>query len=341
MFTFFKKNKRSQGVNALVLSDEGIAHVCIAQNSGQMPSLLSFHFSPVNHSTETASVLKKFVSSNKLENMSIATSLITGESNLVMVEKPSVSTDELRQAIRWKIKDSFPFNIDNAIVDVFEIPPQKELGRPSLVYVTAAEKNFLKQRVALLEEQKLKVESIDIPELALRNIAMLLPEAAKGVVLLKLDKTQGLMTLVQESSLYLARNINVGSDLLIEKLEATHGENQDEATPSQQQQALEEVLDMMVLEIQRSLDYYESHFSKPAITSLVIAPMGQNISNVTQYLSRALGLNVRVLDFNEMLDSPQLMSDEMQAKCCFAVGAALRDVDAVTAKSTAYKGDAA
>lgn len=312
-------------MNALVLSNEGIAHACIAQNTGQPPSLVSFHFYPINSPSETTAVLKQLVRENGLENTPVVTSLMIGDSNLAMVEKPDVPAEELRQAIRWKIKDSFPFNIDDAIVDVFDIPHQKTLGRASLVYVTAAEKSFLKQQIKLLEEQKLKVENIDIAELVLRNIAMLLPEAKNGVVLLKFDQTQSLMTLVQGSSLYLARNIDVGYNLLLDQSESILGENSDEAVSSQQQQALEQVLDMIVLEVQRSLDYYEGHFSKPSINSLVIAPVGRDISNITQYLAKALGLKVRVLDFNDFLDTPQFITDEMQEKCFYAIGAALRE----------------
>lgn len=326
-------------MNALVLSAEGIAHACIVKNPGHTPSLESFHFYRINTTSETMSVLKRVVRENGLENTSVVTSLMVGESSLAMVEKPEVAEEELRQAIRWKIKDSFPFNIDDAIVDVFDIPQQKTLGRSSLVYVTAAEKSFLKQQIELLEGQKLKVESIDIAELVLRNIAMLLPEASNGVVLLKFDQTQSLMTLVQDSSLYLARNIDVGYNLLIDQSKSILGEKSDDAMSSQQQQALEQVLDMIVLEVQRSLDYYESHFSKPSINSLVIAPMGRDISNITKYLANALGLNVRVFDFNQVLDAPQLISDEMQEKCFYAIGAALRDTS--TKKQSHKKGVAA
>lgn len=326
-------------MNALVLSDEGIAHACIAQNIGQPPRLVSVHFYPINTPSETVFALKQLVRENGLENASVVTSLMIGDSNLAMVEKPEVSAEELRQAIRWKIKDSFPFNIDDAIVDVFDIPQQKTPGRASLVYVTAAEKSFLKQHIKLLEEQNLKVDSIDIAELVLRNIAMLLPEAANGVVLLKFDQTQSLMTLVQDSSLYLARNIDVGYNLLIDKTESVLGENSNETISSQQQQDLEQVLDMIVLEVQRSLDYYEGHFSKPSINSLVIAPMGRDISNITRYLANALGLQVRVFDFNNFLDTPELISDEMQEKCFFAIGAALREVN--TKKLSHKKGVAA
>ena len=162
--------------------------------------------------------------------------------------------------------------------------------------------------------------------MVLRNIAMLLPEASNGVVLLKFDQTQSLMTLVQDSSLYLARNIDVGYNLLIDQSKSILGEKSDDAMSSQQQQALEQVLDMIVLEVQRSLDYYESHFAKPAINSLVIAPLPYEIPGMVKYLAGALGLQVRLLDLNAVLDTQTPISEETQANCFFAIGTALREI---------------
>jgi len=335
VFNFFKQKKRGQGMNAVVLCEEGIAHACITLNSGQPPTLKSVHYSVVENKIETASLLKQFVQKNKLENTMITTSLLIADSNLVMLEKPDVADNELRQAVRWRIKDSLPFDVDNAIVDVFEIPGQKERGRTPLVYVTAAEKYFLKQRIKIFEEQNLEVESIDIAELVMRNIAALLPEDQQGVALLKLDATKGLMTLTQDSSLYLARNIDVGYSSLSSKTNSILGENPNEADglafeegmlPDQQRS-----LDAIILEVQRSLDYYESHFAKPAINSLVIAPLPYEIPGMVKYLASALGLQVRLLDLNAVFDVQTPLSEEKQANCFFAIGAALRESDFASA----------
>ena len=160
MFNFFKKKQRSQGTNALVLSEDGIAHAYIIRNAGQPPTLQSLHYLAINNKADTSHLLKQFIQQNNLDDFPIVTTLLTAASNLVMLEKPEVTNDELRQAVRWKIKESVSFDISNAIVDVFEIPGQKERGRTPLVYVTAADKDFLKQRIQILEEQKLEIESI-------------------------------------------------------------------------------------------------------------------------------------------------------------------------------------
>ena len=352
MFTFLKKKKRGQGTNAVVLSEEGIAHACVIQHAGQPPTLQSFHFSAIENKTETASTLEKFVQQNKLVDLPVVTTLLTADSNLVMLEKPEVADSELRQAVRWRVKDSLPFNIDDAIVDVFEIPGQRERGRTPLVYVTAVEKEFLKQRIQLLEEHGLELESIDIAELVMRNIASLLPEDKQGVALLKLDATQGLMTLTHDSTLYMARNLDVGyaslttapmstsaASILGENESGVEGLELEEGMSPDQQRAL----DAIVLEVQRSLDYCESHFAKPAINSLVIAPLPYEIPGMINYLATMLGLQIRLLDLNGVLDLPQPISEEMQANCFFAIGAALKESSSILAlqKQAQEKGKAA
>lgn len=329
MFDFFKKNKRAQGMNAVVLSDEGISYASIIKTAGQPPTLQSLHYSSIENKAETDSLLKQFIKKYNLENLPIVTTLLSAESNLVMLEKPEVAENELRQAVRWKIKDSLSFDVDTAIVDVFEIPGQKDRGRTPLVYVTAVEKDFIKQRIKLLEEQSFEVSSIDIAELVMRNISALLPEAQQGVALLKLDAEKSLMTLTQDCSLYLARNIDVGYSSLTDATNNTilgedpnevDGLTFEEGLPPAQQRALDDI----VLEVQRSLDYYESHFAKSAINSLVIAPLPYEIPGMIKHLASALGLQVRMLDLNVVLDVKSPMSNEQQAHCFYAIGAALR-----------------
>jgi len=89
--------------------------------------------------------------------------------------------------------------------------------------------------------------------------------------------------------------------------------------------AQQKALDAIVLEVQRSLDYYESHFAKPAINSLVIAPLPYETPGMIEYLASALGMQVRLLDLNAVLDTKMPMSNEQQAHGFYAIGAALRD----------------
>jgi MSHA biogenesis protein MshI len=81
----------------------------------------------------------------------------------------------------------------------------------------------------------------------------------------------------------------------------------------------------IVLEIQRSLDYYESHFALPQAAMMVLAPMEDHIPGLLEYLGEHLGMPVQMLDLNKALKCDQVLSEEMQSHCLLPIGAALRE----------------
>ena len=123
----------------------------------------------------------------------------------------------------------------------------------------------------------------------------------------------GLITISRQGRLYLSRQVDI---------------HQDAEAAFQARDALEAStqtwLDRIVIELQRSMDYYESHFSQPPITHLVIAPMRHEVAGIEEYLAGQLRIPVRTLDLNHLVDVLQPLSSEAQHHCLFAIGAALR-----------------
>jgi hypothetical protein len=56
-----------------------------------------------------------------------------------------------------------------------------------------------------------RFDVIDIPELALRNLAAQLPEAADGLILLWLNAQSAQLLVIKQSTLYLARTVQFTS----------------------------------------------------------------------------------------------------------------------------------
>jgi MSHA biogenesis protein MshI len=83
-------------------------------------------------------------------------------------------------------------------------------------------------------------------------------------------------------------------------------------------------LDNIVIEVQRSMDYYESHFSQPQVSSLVMTPIGKEIPGITEYLSEQLQIPARILDVNELIDVDEPIPATVQSRCLLAIGTALR-----------------
>lgn len=250
---------------------------------------------------------------------------------LLLVDTPEVDPSELKTAIRWRIKDLIDFHVDDAIVDVFDIPGQEERGRQKLMYVVAARRAAVQAHINQLEEERINLTVIDIPELAMRNVAGLMPEDEVGVAMLYLSNDSGLLTITRQKNLFLSRRLDIGlsqlSTFVAEDAEAHH-EADDVFTIDDAEsyaKPLERAFDNIVLEVQRSLDYYESHFALPPVACVTLAPMEDHIPGMQEYLDEHLGLPVQTLDLNKLLQCDQVLSEEMQSLCLLPVGAALRE----------------
>ena len=244
----FKKKIRRDTVAAICPGSEGVALAEIRRDKDVPPLLDVCRFLPLEPGQSEKSLLHNLAGEYHLDRYPCVSLVELGEYSLLMVEAPDVQPDELRAAIRWRIKDLIDFHIDDAVVDVFEVPDTKAAGKNKMMYAVVARSSAVKQRIDALLDADVNLDVIDIPELALRNIAALLPEDAGGVALLYISDYRGLITITRQSTLYLSRRIEKGISAL-----------PDMAMQADDPDIIEPWLDNIIVEIQRSLDYYESH----------------------------------------------------------------------------------
>ena len=268
-----------------------------------------------------ASTLASLVDELNLKGLRCSHVLQPGEYTLLFVEAPDVEADELKSAVRWRIKDLIDFHIDDAVIDVFDIPGQSHGNRPQMMYVVAAQSSVIQKKVELIQNAGLDISIIDIPELTQRNISTLLPEDVSGVALLYLSETSGLITLCRQSVLYLTRMIDIGTRMLFSPSEA---KGQDHAFDNALLEVKHRAFDAVVLEVQRSLDYYESHYAQAPIKTLVISAEGEDSPELIDYLNQNLGVTSRMLDIDVVIDSRVEIDIPLQTHCMPAIGAALR-----------------
>ncbi len=303
----FKRRSREGGWLAVVPGKRGV-HVAKVQYAGVRPQVTKCSFFPMTEVTSTA--LERIRREAQLGESHLTTLLSANEYQLMMVDAPSVPVDELKTAIRWKIKDALSYHIDDATVDVLQIPINKYGGdRPQSLYAVAAFNETIRKRITLFEKAKLALEVIDIPEMAQRNVAALFETEARGLALLSFNDEGGLFTITCDGELFLARRIEI-----------TLGQLQD-ADESLRQQ----YLDRVELEVQRSLDYFDRQFHHIPVNRLLLsAPAALGLDKV---LADNLGLPVEMLNLAEGMDVaavPELADSEFACHALLALGAALR-----------------
>ena len=223
---------------------------------------------------------------------------------LLLVEAPDVPADELRAAVRWRVKDLIDFHIDDAVIDVFEMPPHARGGPQRMMYAVTAKAEAVKREIVRIESAGLNLDVVDIPELSLRNIATLLEAEQRGAALLYLSERRSTLLLVRQGVLYLTRYIETGVATL---------EEAGELRP--------ELVAGLALEVRRSLDYFESHYEQTSIQQLHVTGLEPADR---EGIARELGLAVREVDVATLFETDEVLSPELQRLVLPAIGAALR-----------------
>lgn len=304
MKLFSQKLSFSRGLLGVCQEAGGIAVAHIAAPGEAKPRLTACEFLP-GETGEHAALLQDWLKRSGLSGCRTVFTLTPECYQLLQIAPPAVPDGELREAVRWQIGDLIDFPLEEAVVDVFQVPRDAQREGARTAYVVVARQVQLRQRVALLREARVKLQAIDIPELVLRNISSLLPDDDRGVALLYFGPDSGLIVISRGGKLCLARSINIGAEAL---------------RPGGAY--LQDMVDAVALEIQRSLDFFESNFAQPAIAALTVAPLDFDAGDLLTDLGAALGIAVRPLDIAELLDC-QVLPDQPE-RCLLAIGAALR-----------------
>lgn len=303
----FHSKSLDQGWFAIAAGAHGY-YLAQVQQTGAMPIVLRCEY----HETGevTAEQLARIRYSAAIGKHNFTTLLTPDEYKILLVDTPNVPVNELKTAIRWKIKDSLSCHIDDATVDVLQIPSSKYgSDRVQSLYAIAAPNETIRKRIALFEQAKIELKVIDIQETAQRNIAALFEQGDQVLVVLAFDDNGGLTTFTAKGELLLARRIEI-----------TAGQLQDADENSRLQYR-----DRVVLELQRSLDYFDRHYNHPPVSRiLVCAP--DDVALVKS-LAADFGVKVERMDLSQVMDigkAPALADSEFAARALPALGAALR-----------------
>jgi MSHA biogenesis protein MshI len=218
----------------------------------------------------------------------------------VMVEAPSVPDDEIKSAIRWKVKDLLNFHIDDAVLDHLPVPGGG--GRPPSLYVVAAQSVAVRALVLPYHDAGLQLDVIDIRETAQHNLSMRITPADYAVAVLHFDGENGLLTFSFGDSLIMSRRIEGRGA------------------------AGEALLDKVAMETQRSVDYFERQYSWLPLAKLYLAPCEQ-AKALLRRLGEYLPVGVESLDLARVFDftgQVQLQDAHVQNAAFHLLGASLR-----------------
>jgi MSHA biogenesis protein MshI len=258
-----------------------------------------------------AEALKRLRGTLRAKRYACSALLAPGQYQMQLVEAPNVPAPELKAAVRWKLKDLLDYPVDQATVDVVDVPQGRSGGsRAHYVYAVSARNDQIASRMKLFHDARVPLAAIDVPEMAQRNVARLFEESGRGLAMLVFGEYGGMLTFTCDGELYLARQ----TDISLSQLTSLSGTTR------------EQILERLVLELQRSLDHFDRQFSDVTLSRLLLAPLPPELG-VQEYLAESLYVPVQTFDLADVVDlqgAPELREPERQPFRLHVLGAALR-----------------
>lgn len=300
---FSRLKPRVDGLVGIETSPQGIAlaHVVRPAGGAELRRCVYRECAPERQADTLRALVAEFGLKGAAVNLLLHPSLY----RIFLLEAPAVAPDELRDAMRWRVKDMISEPLDEVIVDSFPLPEDAYRGRARMAYCAVLTKTAMQAFEALVEGAGLDLASIDITEMAMRNLALeaVAREHGGNLAWLRLRSSEGLVGVQCGADLYMARRIEQG----------LAGADQH--------------FDSMALEIQRSLDYFESQLGKGHVSRLLLLPMKQDGDATAAALARGLAAPLQRLMLADLFPGQAAaeLPEPDQARCLGAVGAALRE----------------
>lgn len=269
MFGWLNKKVGRSQVLGLDMYEDGCALAVVDQARTDRPVVTGVGWCSFGTQRDRVSALKKAIGALKARKLPVIATLPHASYSLVQLEAPELELDEMREALRWRVKDLIDFPVEEAVIDVFGLPASKRPGAPALVYAVVAKSVDVDALAELLEESGLELEAIDIVEMAIRNLSLHLDKPGRPRAYLTLQPGQTVIEIADGPQVYLSRRILQDYDV-----------NSDP-------ELLQAQMENLALEVQRSLDYFESQYALGPADQLSVVVCDDKLFNAFSKVARA------------------------------------------------------
>lgn len=190
----------------------------------------------------------------------------------VSVEKPSLPEDEITNALQWTLKDLVSLPAEDIVADYYD-PPIQASGSKNISVIVAS-RGFLQPILEVLHAAKFHIQGIVNSVLALTRW---FPEEEKLVLLTESLHQVSQLQIIVNNQLVLNRALT-----RIRPLSSISAQDTEE-------------LEVLALEVQRSLDFYSGQLRQAPLSHLVVASAHYEAKQVAEFLGAQLGVEHSVL----------------------------------------------
>jgi type IV pilus assembly protein PilM len=289
--------------------------------------------------------IRRAFESRGIKTKEVAASL---SGNAVIVKKialPAMTDAELSESIQWEAEQYIPFDIQDVNLD-YQILNRTDVGGKSTmeVLLVAAKKEKIADYTGVIGQAGRVAVVIDVDAFALQNAyeANYGVEPGAVVVLLNVGASATNINILDGDQSVFTRDLSTGGNAYTEALQkelnlpfeqadqlkrglAVDGVSFDDAKP-----VLRAVTENLVLEVQKTFDFYRASAASDRITRVVVSGGASRAEGFTEMLAERFQAPVETFDpFKKVsFDAGKFKLDatEIAPTAAVAVGLALRRV---------------
>lgn len=154
-------------------------------------------------------VLRGLSEKYELANTPVYWMLGPDDYQLNLIESIPVPANEFKTALSWRIRSLISYPIDEAVLEYFELPAKKGGQSTPLIAAVTAQKKQLSATINMLKDCGLQLATIDIPELALSNLAAVYESDEKCTAFLYFYEKMVILNISSKKLLYFTRRLNI------------------------------------------------------------------------------------------------------------------------------------
>lgn len=194
---------------------------------------------------------------------------------IVQMDKPSLSVEEIKQSLPWTVKDLVTIPAESIIADFIE-NPIKQAGQEK-ISVFAANKTLLMPIIKAVHKSKAELELITCEEFVLTNL--LAVDTSAHLIVYQDAGLEPSIQIVRDGCLLFSRRLRGFSRLPTMSIEdLSMG-----------------LLDSFSLELQRSIDFFESQLKQPPLKSLQLYLPSDHLDQIVEQLKVHFPVKVTTL----------------------------------------------
>lgn len=252
------------------------------------------------------------VEGEPLKTNYVICSLPEQEAFIRVIQLPRMEQSELRQAVKWELEAHIPLKIDDVYFDYFIVKPVSNHIDHIDVLIGALPKKIVDDYVDVLKKSGLGIKAMEIESVATARSLVERGFSSESILIIDLGWRRTSFTIFsgraprltsssQISNYYLIKVLAENLKLDIEAAKRLKFEIglEDEKFGGKITKALEASLSILVGEIKKYIEFYESHATHEhgaggRVQEIILCGGGANLAGLSVFLSKKTGLSVRL-----------------------------------------------